>query len=220
MRLKTLLLLPLGLVVAGPAAAQSRSYCCVDDLGHPQCGNVLPPACYSKAYREIDSKGRTVKRVEAPLTPEQKAAREKEIALKKEVERQAQEEDRRNRALLNSYGSERDIDAALENALTELEKSVKAAEDKLAEATKKKAKLDAEGEFYTKKGLPPDLKRQMQDNEAEIKAKQKELQVKEQEREDIRKRFENEKARYRELSKKPFRTMPPGMAGDAASRPR
>lgn len=220
MRHKSLLLLTFGLTLAGPAAAQTRSYCCVDDLGHPQCGNVLPPACYSKAYREIDAKGRTVKRVEAPLTPEQKAAREKELALKKEVERQAQEEERRNRALLNSYGSEKDIDAALENALVELEKSVKAAEDKLAEANKKKAKLDAEAEFYKKKGVPPDLKRQMQDNEAEIKAKEKELQVKEQEREDIRKRFEDEKTRYRELSKRPFRNLPPGMAGDVGSRPR
>lgn len=220
MRLKALVLPVLGLTLTGSALAQSRSYCCVDDLGHPQCGNVLPPACYNKAYREIDAKGRTVKRVEAPLTPEQKAAREKEIALKKEVERQAQEEDRRNRALLNSYGSERDIDAALDNALIELEKSVKAAEDKLAEARKKKAKLDAEAEFYVKKGLPPDLKRQIQDNEAEIKAKEKELQVKEQEREDIRKRFEDEKTRYRELSKKPFRNLPPGIAGDTSSRPR
>lgn len=220
MRLKAIVFPVLGLALTGSALAQNRSYCCVDDLGHPQCGNVLPAICYGKAYREIDSKGVTVKRVEAPLTPEQKTARAKEIALKKEMERQAQEEDRRNRALLNSYGSEQDIDAALENALIELEKSVKAAEDKLAEAKKKKTKLDAEAEFYVKKGLPPDLKRQIQDNEAEIKAKEKELQIKEQEREAIRKRFEDEKTRYRELSKKPFRTMPPGMAGDTSLRPR
>jgi len=219
MRLSSLLF-SCGVLLAGSALAQSRSYCCVDGDGRQQCGNVLPAACYGKAYRELDASGRTIKRFDPALTPEQKAQKEKELALKKELERQAQEESRRNRALLNTYAGEKDIDAALEKALVELEKSVKAAHDKLAEATKRKDKLMGEAEFYKKKGMPPELKRQMQDNEAEIKAKEKELQAREQEREDIRKRFEDEKTRYRELSKRPLRSMPPGMAGDTSSRPR
>jgi chromosome segregation ATPase len=208
------LLLSLGVLATTSALAQTRSYCCVDGDGHQQCGNVLPTACYGKAYRELDARGRTIKRYDAALTPEQRAQKEKELALKKELERQAQEESRRNRALLNTYASEKDIDAALEKALVELEKSVKAAQDKLAEATKRKDKLMGEAEFYKKKGIPPELKRQIQDNESEIKAKEKELQAREQEREDIRKRFEEEKQRYRDLTKGKARTLPPGMAGN------
>jgi len=208
------LVLSLGVLLTEPALAQTRSYCCVDSDGRQQCGNVLPASCYGKAYRELDSKGRTIKRHEAALTPEQKVQREKELALKKEMERQALEETRRNRALLNTYASEKDIDAALEKALVELEKSVKAARDKLTEATKRKDKLMGEAEFYKKKGMPPELKRQIQDNESEIKAKEKELQAREQEREDIRKRFEDEKQRYRDLTKGKARTLPPGMAGN------
>jgi hypothetical protein len=219
MRLAALLLLLPGILLADAALAQNRSFCCADASGRQQCGDALPPACYGRAYREIDPSGRTVRRVDAPLTPEQKAQKAKELALQKEIQRQAEEETRRNRALLNTYSSERDIDVIRDRTLAELEKSVKDAQDKLADAKKRREKLAADAEFYKKKGIPPDIKHQIQENEADIQAKEKELQAKEQEREDIRKRFAEEKQRYQELTKG-RRATAPGTSSSADNRPR
>ena len=69
----TLLML---LLLAGTASsfAAARIFCCDDQSGKQVCGDILPSACYGRAYRELGQSGRTSRVVEAPLTAEQRAA--------------------------------------------------------------------------------------------------------------------------------------------------
>ncbi|MBN9694827.1 MAG: hypothetical protein J0L85_03420, partial [Zoogloea sp.] len=68
------------LSVSLPALAQTARgtvYCCTDG-GHQVCGDVLPPQCFGKSYKEMSPQGTVRRIVEAPLTPEQVARKEAE----------------------------------------------------------------------------------------------------------------------------------------------
>ena len=52
-------------------------YCC-DVGGQPVCGDILPAACYGRAYREVSPSGLVRRTVAAPLTPEEIAEQTRE----------------------------------------------------------------------------------------------------------------------------------------------
>ena len=183
-----------GMAISLPAAA--KSYCCTDKAGHKYCGDTLPEQC-DGAYKEFGEKG--VRNVEAPLTAEQKAQREAEAARKKEAERVAVEQRRKDQALLNTYGNEKDIDLLRDRAVADIESSGKQAQEKYDKAMKRKQQLEKELEFYAKKPVPETLKSQVKENEVEIQAQTKALDAKKKEVEDVRARFEEDRKRYRAL---------------------
>ena len=192
-------LLTFGLALAMPAAA--RITCCDVD-GKRTCGDPAPQQCINRS-KTVFSKGGVAKDVEAPLTAEQRAARDAEEARKKEAERQAAEQARKDRALLDSYTTEKEIDAARDRAIADIEKNAEQAKNRLETAQAKQKKFDQEKEFYLKKPMPAHLKKQVEGNEAEIAAQQQALAQKDADIAAIRERYEADKQRFLKLSGKP-----------------
>jgi hypothetical protein len=188
----------LGLVITDVASARN-SYCCNDANGRLTCGDMLPAACHKRAYRILDDRGRLVKEVEAPLTPEQRVLRDAEETKKAEEAKRADEEKRRNQALLATYPNEKDIDVARDRALADFDKASAETQKHHDAAMKEKKKLDAEKEFYAKKPMPANLKRQVEENEGTIKTAQVALDGRKQERDALSAKFEDEKKHYMEL---------------------
>lgn len=199
MKPNTLLLILLLLAIPLPSANAAKSYCCSDERGRQVCGDSLPRECFGRAYREVSERGTTLRRVEAPLTAEQRAQRDAALANKQKEERAATEEQRKNQALLNTYSSEKDVDVARARALSDVENRAKEVQVKYSEALKRKQKLDGELEFYRKKPTPPELTQKIKATDAEIKAQQNAMDAKKQEMEQIRIRFDAEKQRYLDL---------------------
>ena len=185
---------------AAPAAfAQARIFCCDDGSGRKVCADFLPKECTKRAYEERDEKGFVVGRKEAPLTPEQIARREAEATRKAEEQKKQMEERRRNLALLSTYSTEKDIDVARDKAVVELQKLIVQAEKGLDDAQKAFKKADAEREFYKGKTLPGQVKKQIADADADVKAKQEALAARRGEVDKLKQRFEDEKKKFREL---------------------
>lgn len=187
----------LGLLPASVLAG--RTYCCDDGNGRRLCSDTLPAACYKRAY-QIREGGRT-ENVGPPLTPEQKAQREAELARKKAEESRAAEELRNNQILLNSYGSEKDFDSKRDRALAETRKSLEQAQARYDEGVKRQKRLANETEFYLKKPMPDALKSQIKENEAELSAQQVILDARKREIESIGAKFEAEKQRWINLAR-------------------
>ncbi|OHC62954.1 MAG: hypothetical protein A2045_15715 [Rhodocyclales bacterium GWA2_65_20] len=194
--LRLLAALSIGAAFALPAAA--KTYCCTDKSGHKICADTLPEQCEERAYKEFGDKGK-VRNVDAPLTAEQKAQRAAAEARKKEEERIAGEQRRKDLALLNTYGSEKDIDFLRDRAVADMEATGKQAQDKYAAALKRKQQLAKELEFYAKKPIPDSLKSQIKENEIEIQAQKKALDDKNKDIEAVRAKFEEDRMRYRAL---------------------
>ncbi len=203
MRLAPLVLLlgsALGAALAPSAAwSQARIFCCDDEQGRKVCGDFLPPGCAKRAYEERDERGFVVSRKEAPMTAAQLAKREAEMAKKAEDELKRTEERRRNLALLSTYSTEKDIDSARDRAVREVQTQIDQAEKQLAESTKNRAQVDKEKEFYKNKALPPQLKKQITDTEADLKAKQDALSAHKAAIDKTRQQFEEERKKFREL---------------------
>jgi len=193
-----LALFALGLSLSLPVAA--RITCCDVD-GKRTCGDPPPPQCDSRA-RKVYEKGGVAQRIEAPLTAEQRAARAAEEVRKKEAEKLAAAQARKDRALLDSYSSEAEIDAARDRALADIEKNAEQAKNRLESAQAKQKKLEQEKEFYAKKPLPINLKKQIEDNEREIATQQQALSQKDLDIAAARERFAADKQRYLQLSGK------------------
>lgn len=202
MRLLSPLLCSALILAAAPVAAQVRIYCCDAADGRKVCGDFLPTACEKRAYEIRDGKGEVVERKEAPLTPEQQAARDAEQKRKEEAAKKAAEEKRRNQVLVSTYASDKDIDIARDKAVAEIDKAVKQVALRVEDAKKKKARIEKEKEFYKGKSLPAQLQQQIKAADIEIEGHQAALASKEKEKEAVRQRFEDDKKRYLELSGK------------------
>jgi hypothetical protein len=219
MRLITALLFVSASLLASGASAQTRIFCCNDANGRKVCGDFLPEACQGRAYEERDNRGFVSKTVDAPLTPEQQARRDAEVAKKEADARKAAEDRRRTIALLNTYSSAKDIDSVRDRNLGEIDQTIKEAEKRLEEAKKKKLKLDSDKEFYKGKLLPDTVKAQVRENDKEIQAHQKTIADKTKEKEDVKNRFAEEKRRYLELTGKKGADAPASAAPASGSAP-
>lgn len=198
-RMPERLLLLLALLAPGWAAAERVTYCCQDDTGHQTCGDVLPPQCYNKAYRVLGSKGLTLRRVETPLTPEQRAQREADAQRKQSEERTAREQRRRDMALLETYASDKDIDAMRDRALRAHEQSLRELQTRRVDLQKKQKAYASEAEFYTKKPMPPELRNAIKDTDAELQGLDAQVAVRQKDADATRARFDDEKQRFLDI---------------------
>ena len=179
------------------SASTLAAVTCCDVNGKRTCGDPAPMQCLNKSKTVFD-KG-AAKEVEAPLTMEQRAARDAAEARKKEEELKAAEQARKDQALLSSYSSEKEIDAARERAMADIEKNASQAQARLETAQKKQAQLNQEKEFYQKKKLPATLEAQIRDNDSELVAQKKLLLQKDVDVAAVKERYDADKVRYRTL---------------------
>ena len=194
-------LLACALLAALPASAQ-RLYKYTDPAtGKTVYTERLPTEAAGKANEQLNRQGTVVKREAPAPTAEELAAREADRKRRLDDEMAAKEEKRKNQALLNTYASETDIDEARGRALQVNDEAIKDAERKLAEAQKRQKLLASEAEFFQKKPMPMQLKLDIQNNQAEMKAHSDLLDAKRKETASVNAKYDEDKRRYLELSK-------------------
>jgi hypothetical protein len=186
----------------GPTLAAGKLFCCNDNSGKQVCGDILPQECYGRAYRELGDSGRTVRTVEAPLTAEQRAQRAAEEEKRKVEETALREQQRKDQALLNTYGTEQDIEAMRLRAQEDVKKSIKAAEVKITEIRAQRKKFENEAEFYKKKQLPPEIQKGLRDADTEVKAQESIIEAKKLELDIIRDKYDEDKRRFIDLGRR------------------
>jgi hypothetical protein len=200
LKLKVLMLTTLVALAVAPASAQQHLYKCKDSKGKTYYTQTPPAECTGKEMDEISKQGTLLKRREAPLTPEQLAAREAEEKRKKEEELAAKEEKRKNQALLTTYSSEKDIEDGRQRALMQSKQGVKDIEKRVEEAQERAKKLAAEKEFYAKKPMPKKLQDDIKNNEMDLRVQQDSLATKQKEVSEINAKYDEDKRRYLELT--------------------
>jgi hypothetical protein len=205
------------LLAVGSAQAASEFYCCQDPAnGRRVCGDTLPEQCRGRAYRILDSGGNIVKEVGAPLSPEQKAELILENKRRKQLEDAGREQRRRDQALLDTYTTAEDIDLAQKKAEADVNLAIQATNERIATAQKKRKKFADEAEFYKKKALPPELEKDLRAIDHEIRLQQELISLKQKEFDTIKAKYDADRKRYFELTRKSPTTPP----GGAVSQPR
>jgi len=182
--------------IAASGAANAAMYKWVDDKGAVHYSDKMPPDAVNKGNVELNKQGMQVRKV-APAMPDEKrhaleAEQARQVEQQREAARQQQEVARRDRALLDSYTTEGDIDLAKSRAIRTLQASVESAEAYSAQLTKRKAGLlerkrtaDVEREIA---GIDENLARQN-----ELIAEKKRQLV------EVAARYDADKARWRAI---------------------
>ena len=104
-------------LAAVASLAQAGMYKCVDDKGVTHYGDRLSAQCAGHASAELNQRGVVVKRSERALTVEEMKAKEFEAERNKVEAQKEAEQRRKDNALLSSYTSVQDIDAARDREL-------------------------------------------------------------------------------------------------------
>lgn len=185
-----------------PLAAEAQSYRCTGKDGKKYYGQSVPPQCLGQPVEELNAQGMVVKRYDAAASA---AEREKKVAEEEERKKReaiSKEEGRRNRALLATYTSEKDIDQARARALKENEAAVKDIEKRIGGLQQRLGELKKDLEFYSGKNKPPaKLAQDIQSAEFDIKTQQGLMATKQREVATINQRYDDDKKRYGDLTK-------------------
>ena len=180
--------------------AANRIYTCKDANGKTLTSDRPLPECQGREGRVLSTQGTTVKKIDAPLTAEQQAARDAEEEKKKEEAIKRAEQGRRDKALLNTYANIDDLESKRQRALLQVEREMKDADRRVSFLLKQEQEYKQEEEFFKKKTMPVELKRKLDENEGALRAEKLLLTSKKDEITQVNLKFDEDKKRYLELS--------------------
>lgn len=180
--------------------ADARVYCCKDAQGQQVCGDVLPPSCANRSYRELNTQGMTVKQIEAPLTEAQRAKRDADARKAAEEERLVQEQRRRDATLINTYATESDIDSARARRVADIEELLRRLREQQQTLTERYAELEKNKARYTGKPIPGGLKDRLDTTAQDMRQLGEHIAAKERDLLETKARFDEDRKRFRELA--------------------
>jgi hypothetical protein len=188
--------------LAALAQAQGVTYRCTGKDGKKYYGSTIPRQCMGQLIEQLNARGMVVKRIDVEGDERDRAAKEEDLAKKKEIATATKEESRRNRALLATYTSERDIDEARRRALAENQKTTLEVQLRIEGIKKDQVRLSKEMEFYQGKNKPPaKMLEEIANAGIDVKAQEDLLAAKKREITTINAKYDDDKRRYADLTR-------------------
>jgi hypothetical protein len=204
--LKVLLPILLLALAAGTADAQAskekKLYRWVDKNGQVHYGDSVP-AEYAEQDRDVlNRQGVTVGREEGTITPEEAAA----IAAAEKAAREERKRKLRDRVLLQTYQSVRELEVLRDTRLELVDAQLTIQEQSLANLRAQRGQIQRMSARYAPINqdpdaapLPEELKLDLERSASDIETQEKNLAKRREERESIRQTFEADIRRYKEL---------------------
>jgi len=197
----------LAALIIAPLAAQAQvTYRCTGTDGKRYYGSTIPMQCVGRVIEQLNAQGLVVRRIDPAGEEKEREAKAAAAAKAKDEEAAMREETRRNRALLATYTSERDIEDARARALADNHAALQDAEAKIDALKKRRAGYDKERDFYQDKkgGAQPPAKLLDDINavDLDLKAQQDLLTAKKKDVEIINAKYDQDKKRYLQLTRR------------------
>lgn len=190
----------LGVSLAFAAGAPAQQlYKWTDEKGVVHYTDKAPPD--ARGSTVLDKQGRQVGKIEAAPTPEQARAKQAEEERQKAAAKEQESTARRDRALMQSYTSESEIELARARTVATYESQIQSAQAYLGQLTKRKQELDLrKSKFASDKPLPPQLEHDSANVDAEFAKNRDLVAQKQRDLAAVNARYEADKTRWRELA--------------------
>lgn len=130
------------------APAAGAAYKCVDEKGRTHIGDTPPAGCANVLMYEVTRSGKILRTIEPTMTDEQVRAKAEEAVRRKEADRAAAEQKRKDTALLATYSSEAEFDVVREHTVAPINGRIRSAQERIKEVEKRTRKVEEELEFY------------------------------------------------------------------------
>jgi hypothetical protein len=187
------------LLTVAPGAAASTIYSCVDAQGRRLTADRPIAECTGREQQMLNRDGSLRGVLPPTLTPEERAAKERQERMAREARSAQAEAVRRDRNLLARYVDEPAHQRARESALDTVRLATKATEVRRRELAQARKPLQEETEFYKGRSLPPRLKAAIDANDAATEAQRSAVSTQEIEMARINKFYDAELERLRRL---------------------
>ncbi len=185
-----------------PIAAEAQSYRCTGADGKKYYGQTVPRACLGQPVEQLNSQGMVIKRIDPTASAAEREKKQADEEERKKRETVSKEEGRRNRALLATYTSEKDIEQARSRALKENDDAIKDIERRIGGLKKRQNELKKEMDFFQGKNKPPaKLEQDMKNTDFDMKTQEDLLATKRKEVDQINARYDEDRKRYKDLTK-------------------
>jgi chromosome segregation ATPase len=188
---------------AGQSAKPSgKMYKWVDEHGVTHYGQTIPPEYRDQGAEEMNRRGMTLRRIDPASTPEERRALEEKLEREREEQKRLAEQHRRDRALMNTYGSAEEIDAARDRNLAMPIQALRGLEPRLKRAQTRLASLEAKRDDLIKAGKTPSdyLHEDIEAEKREINGLRNDMDRQSAQIATIRTRYEADRRRFIELT--------------------
>jgi hypothetical protein len=182
---------------------EQYTYRCKGTDGKKYYGQTIPQACFGQPLELINKQGMVVKRIDPEGEEKARLAKEAEAEKKSEMEAAQRDDLRRNRALLATYTSEKDIEESRNRALRDHQKQLREVEIRIGDIKKRQERFEKDLAVYQEagKGEPPArLREEIVNASIDLKAQQGLLDAKKKETVGINARYDEDKRRYKEAT--------------------
>ena len=185
-------------LAAAPLIAHAQfTYRCTAKDGKRYYGSAIPMQCLGSPVEVLNNRGMVVKRIDQEAEERERAAKGLGKDGKPELSIEQRDEERRNRALLATYTSVKDIDDARTRALRENETQAGRFEQRIKELEARRARYEKELLTYKAAGKASST---VEDNiknvDLEIRAQEDLLKSKRGEVGGINAKYDEDKRRY------------------------
>jgi chromosome segregation ATPase len=191
--------LALAAMVLSAPPARAATYKWVDDQGVVHYTDKMPPEAINKGNVELNKQGVPIKKTEPALTPEQRRVREAEEERARQAAKAREEVARKDRALLQSYTTESEIDLSKKRALGTIDAQMQSAQAYVAILTKRKDEIQVRVAALNGKPQPASLEREVANVNEELEKQADLIATKRKELAVVTARYDADKQRWREL---------------------
>jgi len=189
------------------AVVAAKIFKWTDENGVTHYGEVIPPEYKDQAAQEMSPHGITLRKldaVSATITPEQRKAAEEKTAREREEKQRAFEQRRRDVALVNTYTSAQEIDAARERTLQLPSQAIRGLEPRLKKAQDRLTSVEQQAAGLVKAGkrVPEAVESDIADQKIEVDTIRAEIERNKTQIEIIKSKYEQDKKRYLEVTQR------------------
>ena len=186
-------------VVCAQSKPASKIVCWKDKSGRVVgCGDKVPPEYQDSAIKELNQRGVTVRQSDAALTPEQRRAQQADAERKQADEVKRAEQRRQDKALLDTFSNEKEIDLKRSRDIQLIESNIETLQTNLKNADDRQNDARGRIEQYKKRNaavpgsIQDDLDRSESDKiklQNQIVQKRREITALNQRYDELKRRF-------------------------------
>ncbi|HET8875788.1 MAG TPA: DUF4124 domain-containing protein [Casimicrobiaceae bacterium] len=194
-------LLLCALVATAAGRAHAALYKWIDEHGIVHYSDKLPIEAVNRANSELSRQAITLHKTEQARPAVQRVAKSGDNDEQKlrEAERERLLAMRRDRALLESYANEAEIDLAKSRAMATIDGQLQSAHAFVAQMSKRRRELDDKKPTFAPRPVPGAIVREIETIDAEVARQNELIAAKQKESAAVAARYDADKQRFREL---------------------
>lgn len=189
------------ILLACSLSTQAKMYKWVDEEGQMHFGDRIPPKYMVKEHQELNESGVVTKRKEAAKTAEQKAEDRRLEYQRKKAAAVEKKKKQRDRVLLDTYTTERDLVVARDSRLEAVGSQVQLAETIIADSNKSIESLEKQVTQIkaSNREVPADVYQRIESEKEQVAVQSKVMESHKKRQEDIATQFNGYIERFKVL---------------------